>query len=661
MMFCAAVCVSAAVADDGPQKPNPSSSPAGAASDADSTQSRSTDEIINDLIEELGSESYATRIRARNQLQRYGLEAFDALRDALDHSDSEIVSAARYLISSMDVNWAKESDPKAVREILFEYGAQRETERLARIEMLGRMPGRTATAALARLARFDPSLPLSRRAAMLVLQQPIDEDNDRRLVFAERILDIVGSNERDACRWLAAYADDLRKGQFQTEQWQAVVLEQRRQVDLRASSAIHADSVMELIRVLATRAIEEDSRDAALAIVQEHIDLVTPQTRELSEHADWSVKHGLFPVVRSLYERNLHLFHDNAELLYSAAQAFDELENESKASELADQAIAIKSFPGQSIGATEPASEGDRDGEEKDEDSQQEISDTRVQELGYAHYQVAQTLRLRGRFGWAERELKLVAEHCDLEMPIGAFARFNLARMFSEQLRHQDAVDAVSPLVERLKKDRDYKSEMNSRLSRLNEIHSLFEYESALARLKKGPRTAEVLAEVKEQMQTAYRYDSRNIDILIRMYRLEDPNDPAWKPRVVEQIVKYQEKLRQYIGRLDARRKVSQRDELDAELAEQLNQFAWLVANTEGDYDRALKSSLRSLELTPNDDSSGLAARLDTCARCYFAVGELEKAVQTQKKAIALDPYSPPMLRQLEQFQAALADNQPAS
>ncbi|PNY37826.1 hypothetical protein C2E31_06090 [Rhodopirellula baltica] len=101
---------------------------------------KSNEEIIRDLIEKLGSDSYATRVRARDQLKSFGLEAFDALREAQKHNDSEVQTAARYLHKSLQVRWSNESDPKQVQEILFEYGAQSTTDRLARIELLGRLP-----------------------------------------------------------------------------------------------------------------------------------------------------------------------------------------------------------------------------------------------------------------------------------------------------------------------------------------------------------------------------------------------------------------------------------------------------------------------------------------------------------------------------------------
>ena len=81
------------------------------------------------------------------------------------------------------------------------------------------------------------------------------------------------------------------------------------------------------------------------------------------------------------------------------------------------------------------------------------------------------------------------------------------------------------------------------------------------------------------------------------------------------------------------------------------NQLAWLIANTEGDFQEALRASRKAaLELRPNDP--GL---LDTLGRCYYALGDLENAVKYQSKAVEFNPHSGLMNKQLVLFQEALA------
>jgi tetratricopeptide (TPR) repeat protein len=80
------------------------------------------------------------------------------------------------------------------------------------------------------------------------------------------------------------------------------------------------------------------------------------------------------------------------------------------------------------------------------------------------------------------------------------------------------------------------------------------------------------------------------------------------------------------------------------------NQLAWLVSNTEGDQNEAVRCSLRSLELLPT-----AAGYMDTLGRCYYALGDYAKAVHHQSRAVRLEPHSAQMQRQLELFRQALA------
>jgi len=81
------------------------------------------------------------------------------------------------------------------------------------------------------------------------------------------------------------------------------------------------------------------------------------------------------------------------------------------------------------------------------------------------------------------------------------------------------------------------------------------------------------------------------------------------------------------------------------------NQWAWLIANTEGDFPKAVRLSRRSLELRPDT-----ASFLDTLGRCYYSAGEYEKAVESQREAVRLIPHMQVMQRQLKQFEKTLAE-----
>ena len=141
----------------------------------------------------------------------------------------------------------------------------------------------------------------------------------------------------------------------------------------------------------------------------------------------------------------------------------------------------------------------------------------------------------------------------------------------------------------------------------------------------------------REELLKAIKHDETDADVLIEMYRLADADD-AWMADTRERIQKLGRKVEEEIA-----------DNPNNPIP--YNQWAWLIANTEGDFPKAVRYSRRSLELAP-----GTASFLDTLGRCYYSAGDVEKAAESQRKAVALIPHMQVMQRQLKQFEKALAE-----
>ena len=140
----------------------------------------------------------------------------------------------------------------------------------------------------------------------------------------------------------------------------------------------------------------------------------------------------------------------------------------------------------------------------------------------------------------------------------------------------------------------------------------------------------------KRLEEAAKEYD-KDPDILIAMYRVPG-SDEAFKGLTRSRI----KQLSQFTQTLI--------DEYP-QYPGYYNQWAWLIANTEGDQQKAVEYSKKSLELAPEEPSY-----LDTLGRCYYAVGDLENAVKSQRRAVELSPHYRVMQRQLALFEAALAE-----
>ena len=79
-----------AARDDSPATPTAEGDPVG---------------LIQRLIADLGSDEYAVRRRAEEQLIRLGPQAFDELKRAEDHPDLEVSERVRYIVEQLHIEF----------------------------------------------------------------------------------------------------------------------------------------------------------------------------------------------------------------------------------------------------------------------------------------------------------------------------------------------------------------------------------------------------------------------------------------------------------------------------------------------------------------------------------------------------------------------------
>jgi len=603
------------------------------------------DPDVGALIQQLGHPSYATRVRARENLERLGLQAFDDLHEAQYHSDSEIAMTARYLVGSLMVSWSTEFDPPAVREALNEYGAQSDAERQNRMDRLAELPGRQGLAALARLVRFETSLRLSREAALAIMRGPMSEDDSVRRTEASTIRDVLGQNARQAADWLRVYADDLESGKYSAPAWSKLIAQQRLAVDEGNDAAATRPAVLELVRVCATRAARAGQIEQALAVASEHLDLIPPRSDELIDASSWAIDNKLHPLVLKLQVRHPAPFARHPILLYGAAEATlaGQLGNTNSPSEAATQAADELAM---AAAAIDPLPM-------HDSEAAAAMAPKAIEEIAQRHRETGHSLKSRGLFRWAEREYRHIIDSMPIDAILAANARADLAVMFAELNRHQEVVDALEPIIKRTEEDQAYARRLQSQYLNIAKLKSTMMYHKGLAATSE--KAGQDAANARETLLAALELEPDNVDILIAMYRTQ--GDENWRNLVRRRIVSVALMFDNQIEAIKLQTQARIRfPDLGARLAQAYNQYAWLICNTEGDQNKALQYSLRSLELTPDEP-----AQLDTCGRCYFALGDYENAVRVQRRAVKLDPHSPPLIRQLEEFEAARASQDPAA
>ena len=238
-----------------------------------------------------------------------------------------------------------------------------------------------------------------------------------------------------------------------------------------------------------------------------------------------------------------------------------------------------------------------------------------------------------GAADWATREYEAILD--DPQAPAGDFARTGI--WFSELLHDQgDDARAAAVLREVVEGRGGRIHEAGDQiLPRIEQdpqaVRSRMLYFKARAALAEGAG-----AEGRRILEEAIRTNPRDVDALIAFYRLADhtPEQRAESRAVVQEA----------LARID--------DEIKGmpDESNSYNEYAWLVANTEGDVAKASRYSLVSLER-----AFDAASYLDTLAHCRAAAGDFRGAVRTQSLAVRLEPHNRTIRNNLERFRSQAA------
>jgi tetratricopeptide (TPR) repeat protein len=209
-----------------------------------------------------------------------------------------------------------------------------------------------------------------------------------------------------------------------------------------------------------------------------------------------------------------------------------------------------------------------------------------------------------------------------------AKAQVNFAEMLHDQGDNLAAAEARKAAVRLI--DEGKIDSGQALRSTPGEVRARMNYFYACHWREQGDRAKE-----KAHLDEAVRHDSNELDALIASHQLPDP-EPKYHQNTLKLIERAADGLRTAIAE-------------SPEEARHYNQFAWLIGNTEGDLDEALRCARKAVELWPES-----GAYRDTLAHVHFARGELQQAVASQTKAAELQPYSGLITRKLRVFRDAL-------
>jgi hypothetical protein len=557
---------------------------------------------IDALVTQLGDPDYAVRETASQRLSEFGAQAADALLTAAEVSlDLEVALRARWLAESLPITVV--GDAAEAVALLERYGSLAFDERVRVMHRLLRLDDDAGIEPLARIVRLERTAAGSRIAAALLVRE-WQPDDPYWPGIASRAAAGLGASRRPAARYLRALIEASRA---RAPAERAAALDTAVAAAAGLTGSDGGDEAVGLAggerlgiartgrifsRNLAELLARGGRRDAALErarlLFATAADEAEPD-QQLADDLQWLAAHGLPEAVDLVADR----LADPAVsplLAYAAAVAW-KARGEAGAAEQATNLAAT--------------------------------ADRRLAELASLadRLQAAILLARWGAEDWALAEYRAAGADPDARLAQRALVATLGAEFLHD--RQRDA-EAAALLRQVLEPPSDELAEALMQLERdPRAVRSRMLFFEALAAAE--PR------ERRRLLEESVRQYSKDVDTLIAVYQLPD-NTPAQRAEAAARVARAAEGIEEEIRALP--------DDSNAK-----NEYAWLVANTEGDVAKATRYSRLSLEA-----SFDSASYLDTLAHCQAAGGDLDRAVRTQWLAVRQEPHSLLVRRNYERF-----------
>ncbi len=583
----------------------------GASAEQVGAQDEQTEEQrIRWLIEQLGHSDYHMREQAQAELTKLGFAAFEALSEVVDnptkYKDQELAARAKYLLRTIRAAWASHDDPPEVQNLLKDYESQPMAGKISRMRELAALPNGAGLPAICRLVRYERPLVLSRQAVVQLLLRRGATDPPT-LREAEIVAKHLGASNRVAADWLRCWALFADNPEQAAAKWHALI-ESERNLLRAGDQDTNRDILAAMLRFEIGWSKQLGRPEQVVLALREVILLEPGSDHSLEELLEWMLEQKAWSSVDELAERFQDRLAANAILMYQLARSHKLRGDSARAEEVVQQ--ALRTNPG-----------------------------GRLEDL-LKHRAAAHWLRRRGLADWAEQEFRHVIDNSGQNHTLKVSAQIELAEMFHDRGHHLQA-------AELLKQACQTQEEQSAAFSAANigAIRSRMYYFLACdSQLRNQPdKQRQYLLKAVPLDEEVDTLDV-DLDAVIALYRMKD-NTPEQRRSLSALIARMAE---EYENDIEAEDPLPER-------AKAMNHYAWLVANTEGDLDKALRYSLRSIELAPD-----VGAYHDTLAHVYFAKGDYENAVRCQTRAAQLEPHSSAINRQLEFFRAKLEEKRAA-
>lgn len=561
---------------------------------------------IAELIRQLGDDDFAARESAAEALVGIGGDAADALLTAAESSDDlEVALKARWLAESLPL--AASHDPPEVATLLDRYARGDFDTRVKLMHRLLRLDHDAGIEPLARVVRLERTTAGSRIAAALLAREWQPNDPAWSAI-APRILAGLGPGGRPQARLVRALAEATMPPSAPAvdEAMAAVRLLERAATDSGLSRTTVDDGTLgdaKTTRIFRRSLVEllaaAGRHDEALAVASSLFEacLGTDADDELlaSEMA-WLTDHGLPQAATLLASRVADGVDSFSPLLaYAVAVARRRGDDETGGGALADRAAVALGEQGVDLSR---------------------------------RLQAAMLLARWGAADWALREYRAIVD--DPKSPLGELALAGIlgAEFLNEQGRSTEASAMLRVVLDG--RGDDDTPQILMRLERdPRAVRSRMLYFEACAAAARGDAATQ-----RSRLEESLAAYPKDVDSLIAWYRLsaDDRHRADASTRVARALEQIEEEIKAV-----------------PDDANGYNEYAWLVANTEGDVRKALRYATKALDLSFDNPSY-----LDTLAHCRAAAGDAAGAYRAQLLAIRQEPHNVTIRRNLDRFRAAL-------
>ena len=565
---------------------------------------------VAELIAQLGDTNYAIRESATQQLRIIADHAIDQLLDAADQSnDLETALRAQWILET--VSLIRPDDSPEVADLLKNFSSRSLSQQISALSRLIRLEDNAGIKPLARLIRTNRSARTSYLAALILLQEwgptdpywpqlvapvPNELDTSKRpaALLINRLIDfsqVADSPEnkldqkQDAFENLeTALKRFLELTPFDTQTFGS-------NTTTRGVNDLAREII---VRCHARAAIQAGFPDRGVAVAKELFEFI-PKNSDKYQLATadvlfWAAHCGLANLVNHLPESLQATIENQAITLYAAARCEQSNGNETLANEMAQRAFALGS----------------------DKTNEQMLAAVRLDHWGLVD--------------WADREYRRVITAPTLS----AQQIIPFSIQWAELLNDFDRCEEAAAILQ------DVLTGSHGTIKNIRVMDSLGYSKEALAArqrffLSRADKEKNKRKSERQALDKALDEYPEEIDTLIAYYHF-----PGLLAADKEHIV----------GLIQgALKKLQQRIDREPDEPNPYNEYAWLVANTEGDLLRATRYSKRSLNL--DFDS---ASFLDTLAHCYAAAGNRNEAIRCQVVALRKDPGSNTIQKNLQKF-----------